>query len=66
MRLALLQFNPEIGKRTQNIARTNSLLQAVSPQDVDLLVLPELAFTGTLYSPQPSSCFPNVVPFTDN
>ena len=66
MRLALLQFNPELGKRTQNIARTNTLLQAASPQDVDLLVLPELAFTGTHSSPQPSSRFPSIVPSTDN
>ena len=50
MRIALLQFNPELGKRTQNIARTDALLQAASPQDVDILVLPELAFTGTILS----------------
>ena len=50
MRIALLQFNPELGKPTQNIARSNALLQAASPQDVDLLVLPELAFTGNISS----------------
>ena len=68
MRIALLQFNPELGKRTQNIARTNALLQAASPQEVDLLVLPELAFTGTISSPHPHPhpVLQNIVPFTDS
>ena len=55
MRIACLQFNPELGKRADNIARTNALLQAASPHDIDLLVLPELAFTGTCTPSSPYS-----------
>ena len=47
MRIACLQFNPELGRIPENITRANALLQAASPQDVDILLLPELAFTGT-------------------
>ena len=50
MRIACLQFNPELGKLPENIARANALLQAAPPKDVDILVLPELAFTGTTSS----------------
>ena len=46
MRVACLQFNPELGRVLENITRANTLLQAASPQNVDILVLPELAFTG--------------------
>ena len=47
MRIACLQFNPELGRLPENVAHANSLLEAASPQNIDLLVLPELAFTGT-------------------
>lgn len=57
MRIACLQFNPKLGKLPENIARANALLQAASPRDIDLLVLPELAFTGTLSSPHPHAFF---------
>lgn len=46
MRIACLQLAPELGKPTENILRANTLLEATSPQDLDLLVLPELAFSG--------------------
>ena len=46
MRIACLLFNPELGRLPENIARANALLEAASPQNIDLLVLPELAFTG--------------------
>ena len=46
MRIACLQFSPELGKTAENVARANVILEAASPQDIDLLVLPELAFTG--------------------
>lgn len=52
MRIACLQFNPELGRLPENIARANALLEAASPQNIDLLVLPELAFTGTTSSPR--------------
>lgn len=50
MRIACLQFNPKLGRLPENVAHANSLLEAASPQNIDLLVLPELAFTGTASS----------------
>ena len=56
MRIACLQFDPELGRLPENIARANVLLEAASPQNLDLLVLPELAFTGpSSPRPHPSS-----------
>lgn len=47
MKVACLQFAPEVGKVQENIARADSiLLEAQLPFDIDWLVLPELAFTG--------------------
>jgi len=46
MRVACLQFAPELGKPVENTARANEILEAASLIYVDLLVLPELAFTG--------------------
>ena len=52
MKVACLQFAPEVGKVQENIARADSiLLNAQLPFDIDWLVLPELAFTGK-HSPQ--------------
>ena len=48
MKIASLQFSPVIGKREENINRAQSLLEVsgLRQGDVDLLVLPELAFPG--------------------
>lgn len=46
MRIACLQFNPELGRLPDNVTLANALLEAAFPQNIDLLVLPELAFTG--------------------
>lgn len=46
MRIACLQFSPKLGKTAENVASANVILEAASLQDIDLLVLPELAFTG--------------------
>lgn len=47
MKVACLQFAPDVGKLQENIARADRiLLEAQLPFDVDWLVLPELAFTG--------------------
>ena len=47
MKVACLQFAPEVGTVQENIARADSiLLEAQLPFDIDWLVLPELAFTG--------------------
>ncbi|KAL8667625.1 MAG: hypothetical protein Q9202_000480 [Teloschistes flavicans] len=48
MRIATLQFAPQLGRVDENIARADSLLvsSATPLNHLDLLVLPELAFTG--------------------
>ena len=46
MRIACLQFSPRLGKPAENVARANAILEAALPQEIDSLVLPELAFTG--------------------
>ena len=48
MRVATLQFAPKLGEISGNIDRANALLSSpeISLKGVDLLVLPELAFSG--------------------
>lgn len=46
MRIACLQFAPQVGQTNQNIERADAILERADPQDIDLLVLPELAFSG--------------------
>ena len=50
MRVATLQFNPQVGQVAANFSRAESLLMRDERegllQGLDLLVLPELAFTG--------------------
>ena len=47
MRVACLQFAPEVGKVQENLARADNILSGTQlPSDLDWLVLPELAFTG--------------------
>lgn len=47
MRIACLQFAPEVGKVQENIRRADAILQNTRiPTDLDWLVLPELAFSG--------------------
>ncbi len=47
MRIACLQYAPVLGDVTGNIARADCILdEAEGTTDLDLLMLPELAFTG--------------------
>ena len=46
MRIACLQFSPQLGAVEANLQRADALLRKASPANLDLLVLPELAFTG--------------------
>ncbi|KAJ5043046.1 uncharacterized protein L3040_004434 [Drepanopeziza brunnea f. sp. 'multigermtubi'] len=46
MRIACLQFAPQVGDIDNNLNRADSVLNRANPQNLDLLVLPELAFTG--------------------
>ncbi|KAK3637131.1 hypothetical protein LTR56_013863 [Elasticomyces elasticus] len=46
MRIATLQFAPTLGAVDANIQHANNLLDKPRPARIDLLVLPELAFSG--------------------
>lgn len=50
MRVACLQFSAKLGRVEDNIARANALLEESSISNLDLLILPELAFTGAFSS----------------
>ena len=52
MRIACLQFAPQVGRVSDNIARADAILSKADPEELDgldLLVLPELAFSGMLH-----------------
>ncbi|GAB0136590.1 hypothetical protein EsDP_00004887 [Epichloe bromicola] len=46
MRIACLQFAPQVGDVNNNLNRADSVLSKANLDDLDLLVLPELAFSG--------------------
>ncbi|KAI5924155.1 carbon-nitrogen hydrolase [Camillea tinctor] len=46
MKIACLQFAPQVGDVDNNLNRADSILNRSNPGELDLLVLPELAFTG--------------------
>ncbi|KAK6065467.1 carbon-nitrogen family protein [Seiridium cupressi] len=46
MRIACLQFAPQVGDINNNLNRADAVLSRANPDDLDLLVLPELAFSG--------------------
>ncbi|KAI0913270.1 carbon-nitrogen hydrolase [Ustulina deusta] len=46
MRIGCLQFAPQVGDIDNNLSRADAVLSKASPENLDLLVLPELAFTG--------------------
>lgn len=58
MKIACLQFAPEVGQFDRNMKRADDVI-AISnlPPNLDWLVLPELAFTGILW-PLDSPCQP--------
>ncbi|CZT21709.1 related to amino-terminal amidase [Ramularia collo-cygni] len=62
MKIAVLQFNPRLGEQSQNIARADSLL-STNQSNLDLLVLPELAFSGYNF-PSLSAITPFLEPTT--
>lgn len=47
MKIACLQFAPQIGQIDSNLDTADAILAESEDQNFDLLVLPELAFTGT-------------------
>lgn len=46
MRIGCLQFAPRVGDVNNNLSRADAVLSKSSPEGLDLLVLPELAFSG--------------------
>lgn len=48
MRIGCLQFAPRVGDIDNNLNRADAVLNRADPDNLDLLVLPELAFSGTL------------------
>jgi predicted amidohydrolase len=49
MRIACAQFSPQVGDADNNLNRADAVLNKALPEhfeSLDLLVLPELAFTG--------------------
>lgn len=49
MRIACLQFAPHVADVENNLSKADEILNQIDAEslEVDLLVLPELAFTGT-------------------
>lgn len=46
MRIGLLQFSPKVGEVFNNAQAAEAVLHRADPKDLDLLVLPEMAFSG--------------------
>ena len=49
MRIGCLQFAPQVGDVDGNLSRADAVLSRVDPDDLDsldLLVVPEMAFSG--------------------
>ncbi|PLW09222.1 hypothetical protein PCASD_18309 [Puccinia coronata f. sp. avenae] len=45
-KIAVLQIEPVFKQPAQSILRANSLVSSIKPNDIDVLMLPEMAFTG--------------------
>jgi len=48
MRIGCLQFAPIKGDVDNNLSRADAVLLKANPDDLDILVLPEMAFSGSL------------------
>ncbi|KAJ3384783.1 Carbon-nitrogen hydrolase [Lobulomyces angularis] len=48
MKVGLLQFAPELGRKENNIKKANEILKKfdLKKSDLDILILPEMIFTG--------------------
>lgn len=49
MKVGCLQFAPKLGEVHENIRKADSLLEDTASSELDLLVLPEMAFSGKQY-----------------
>ncbi|KAH8104637.1 carbon-nitrogen hydrolase [Cristinia sonorae] len=50
MRVAVVQFDPKIGQVQANIASAKRLCDQITPRSVDLICLPEMCFTGYVFT----------------
>ncbi|KAF5875810.1 putative carbon-nitrogen hydrolase protein [Botrytis fragariae] len=50
MRVACLQFDPQVGDVANNFTKADAILTKAKPENLDLLVLPEMAFSGYNFS----------------
>ncbi|KAG5950904.1 hypothetical protein E4U53_004215 [Claviceps sorghi] len=50
MRIGCLQFAPQVGQVNDNISKADAILDTAHLEHLDLLVLPELAFSGYNFS----------------
>lgn len=50
LRIACVQYDSRIGQVERNIQHVDRLLTALRPEDVDILLLPEMAFTGYVFA----------------
>jgi len=48
MKIACLQFDPKLGEIAQNILRAEAILEEASVDELDLIVLPEMALSGSI------------------
>lgn len=55
MRIGCLQFAPQVGDVDNNLNRADAVLSRANPDDLDVLVLPELAFSGKYSFPVSSA-----------
>ena len=46
VRIALLQYDPQFGCVDDNIEKVDAMLADLTPGSIDILLLPEMAFTG--------------------
>ena len=47
MKIACLQFDPKLGEIAQNIRSAEAILEKALLSELDLIVLPEMALSGT-------------------
>ncbi|GJJ78450.1 protein N-terminal amidase [Entomortierella parvispora] len=49
MKICCLQLEPKLGQVQENINHATDMIAHLKPEDVDVLVLPEMAFTGYVF-----------------
>ncbi|KAG0267867.1 Carbon-nitrogen hydrolase [Actinomortierella ambigua] len=50
MKIVCLQLEPKLGQVQQNMDRATDMLSSLNADDVDVLVLPEMAFSGYVFT----------------